>query len=60
MIPADEAALDPDRAADDADDRGPVGIFPSWRALYATVVIYAVGLIALFYVLSEALSFSAG
>lgn len=42
------------------DDEGPVGIFPSWRALYITVVIYAFGLILLFYVLSEALSFGAG
>lgn len=41
-------------------DQGPIGIFPTWRALYITVVLYAFGLITLFYVLSQALSFGSG
>ena len=42
------------------DDRGPVGIFPSWGALYATVVVYALLLITVLYVLSVTLDFSGG
>jgi len=54
------ARSDQSTAPDNADEQGPVGIFPSWRALYTTVVVYALGLIVLFYVLSEALSFGGG
>ena len=47
----------PDPAPAEEDDAGPVGIFPSWKALYTTVVVYALGLIVLFWILSEALAF---
>ncbi len=40
------------------DDEGPIGIFNTWRALYATVVVYALLLIVIFYVLSVTLDFS--
>ncbi len=39
------------------EDHGPIGIFPSWRALYTTVVVYALVLIVVFYLLSQVLSF---
>jgi hypothetical protein len=37
----------------DAEERGPVGIFPSWGALYATVVAWAVSLITLLYLFTR-------
>jgi len=40
------------------EDEGPVGIFPSWNALYATVVVYAFLWILLLYVLSVKLDYS--
>jgi hypothetical protein len=40
------------------DEPGPIGIFPSWKALYTTVVVYAVLLITVLYVLSVTLDFS--
>ena len=40
------------------EDHGPVGIFPSWKALYTTVVVYAGLLIVIFYVLSVTLDYS--
>lgn len=57
--------VDPDAADDLArkareheEDTGPIGIFPSWKALYATVVGYALVLMIVFYVLSVTLDFS--
>ena len=40
------------------EEEGPVGIFPSWNALYTTVVVYAFLLILLFYGLSVTLDYS--
>ncbi len=52
----------PDRGhvqpTDPNDDGGPIGIFPTWRALYTTVVVYALVLIVIFYILSVSLDFS--
>jgi hypothetical protein len=49
----------PGTSADPGDeDSGPIGIFPSWKALYATVCVYAVLLITVLYVLSVTLDFS--
>ena len=31
------------------DDEGRIGIFPSWNALYATVVVYTLAMIVLLY-----------
>ena len=45
-------------AADLQEDGGPIGIFPSWPALYTTVVIYATTLIVIFAILSAVLDFS--
>jgi hypothetical protein len=36
-----------------------IGIFPSWRWLYGTVVVYTVVLIVLLYVFTVALDYSA-
>jgi hypothetical protein len=33
------------REPDEDDEEGPVGIFPSWRWLYATVLLYTVALV---------------
>ena len=41
-------------------EREPVGIFPSWRWVYATVVVYGVALILLLTVLSRILDFGVG
>lgn len=36
------------------DDDGPVGIFPSWRWLYATVLVYAMLLLIALHVFTVA------
>ena len=41
-------------------DEGPVGIFPTWRAVYVTVIVYALGTVVLLYLVSLAMDFSAG
>lgn len=43
-----------------ADEEGPIGIFPNWRWVYWTVVVYGVLVIALLTVLSTILDFGAG
>lgn len=40
---------DPNLTHDD-EDRGPIGIFPSWRAVYWSVVIYTVLLVAVLWI----------
>jgi len=40
------------------EEEGPVGIFRSWNALYASVIVYAFLLILVFYVLSIKLDYS--
>lgn len=42
-----------ERPHDDAQDEGePIGIFPTWRRLYATVIVYWVLLVAVLYTLT--------
>lgn len=48
-IPEPETGGTSGPSAAPPDDSGPVGPFPSWGALYATVVVYAVGVIVLLY-----------
>ena len=43
---------------DAVEDDGPIGVFPSWPALYTTVVVYATALIVLFAILSAVLDYS--
>lgn len=38
--------MDETKAHDD-EDRGPIGIFPSWSALYWSVIIYTVAMVAI-------------
>jgi hypothetical protein len=40
---------------DDREER--IGIFPGWRWLYVTVIVYAAALILLLYFLTSALNF---
>ena len=44
--------------AEDTDSGERIGIFPSWKALYITVVVYAFGLIAILAYLTVRLDFS--
>jgi len=41
------------------DDDGRIGIFPSWSALYAAVVVYTVVIIVLLYAFTVLLDHSA-
>jgi len=47
-----------DPALSDDGDSGRIGPFSSWRALYATVIAYTAGMIALLYVLTRILDHS--
>jgi hypothetical protein len=49
--------LDPNRSPEpiDDEDEGPVWIFPSWRWLYATVLVYTVVLVAVLHAFTVAL-----
>jgi hypothetical protein len=42
----------------DDEDSGPIGIFPSWRAVYWSVTIYTLGLIALLWYFTVAFNHS--
>jgi len=44
-----------DEAQNPDDDDCRIGIFPSWRSLYVTVVVYTLALIVLLYVFTVAL-----
>lgn len=62
--PGGGAGKGPDgRAGGPADDRpdeeGPIGIFPSWRWLYGTVLAWFVVVVLALYVLTVALDFGA-
>lgn len=53
-------ARDPEPSSPDEDDEdGRIGIFPSWRALYITVIVYTAGLIAILRVFTVLLDTSA-
>jgi hypothetical protein len=47
---------DPRVSAED-DEGGPIGIFPSWGWLYATVLVYATALIVLLHIFTVTLDF---
>jgi len=36
----------PNKVDDDDDDDGPIGIFPSWNAVYVSVVVFTILMIA--------------
>jgi len=43
----------------DPDDEGRIGIFPSWKAVYISVVVVTIALILILYWFTVALDFSA-
>ena len=43
---------------DEDGDEGPIGIFPSWKAVYWSVVIYTLALTAILAVFTEVFDFS--
>ena len=45
---------------DDDGETGPIGIFPSWKAVYWSVVIYTLILTAILAVFTEVFDFSVG
>ena len=53
----DDDTLRPDPGDEDS---GPIGIFPSWGALYWSVVIYTVALVVILAVFTSVFDFSAG
>ncbi|UCC24459.1 MAG: hypothetical protein JSU98_12060 [Gemmatimonadales bacterium] len=40
------------------DERGPIGIFPNWAAVYWSVVIYTAVLIAVLWIFTVVLNYS--
>ena len=50
--------MDEQKRQDD-EDAGPIGIFPSWKAVYWSVVIYTLALIAILWVFTVAFNHSA-
>lgn len=40
------------------EDQGPIGIFPSWKSLYWTVIVYTLAMIAILEAFSVYLDFS--
>jgi len=42
------------------DDEGRIGIFPNWKSVYWTVLVYGVVVIVVLTLLSSLLSFGAG
>jgi hypothetical protein len=44
-------------SAESEDEGGPIGIFPSWGWLYATVLVYSTLLIILLHILTVTLDF---
>ena len=42
------------------EDSGPIGIFPSWRWVYWSVVIYTLAVIAILWVFTVAFNHSVG
>jgi hypothetical protein len=42
------------------EDEGPIGIFPSWGWLYATVLVWFVVVVVVLYVLTVTLDYGAG
>ena len=49
----------PEEHSPDEDETGPIGIFPSWNALYGTVIVYTLLLIVILAVFTAVLDFGA-
>ena len=49
---SDETAQDPIRSVKSAeeDDGGPIGIFPNWRWVYTSVIVYTFLMIVVLYI----------
>ncbi|MDX1392938.1 MAG: hypothetical protein R3195_01050 [Gemmatimonadota bacterium] len=47
-------------AADEDEGGGRIGIFPTWRAVYITVLIYTAALTVALYAMSRLLDHSSG
>ncbi len=47
-----------ERVEQPEDDDGPIGIFPSWNALYAIVTVYTLAMIVLLYAFTVLLDYS--
>jgi hypothetical protein len=41
-------------------DEGPIGIFPTWRWVYGTVIVFSLVTVVVLYYFSAAMDFSAG
>lgn len=57
--PPDETDGAPSVEIED-DDEGPIGIFPTWRVVYITVLVYTAGLTLALYAMSRLLDHSGG
>ncbi len=53
--PATGGTRQPPSRDDDGEER--IGLFPSWKSLYATVVVYGVVVILILYILTIVLGF---
>lgn len=53
--PATGSTQQPPSGEDDREER--IGIFPSWKSLYVTVIVYGVVVILLLYILTIVLGF---
>ena len=42
------------------DEEGRIGIFPNWRTLYVTVIVFGVAVIIILTILTQLLSFGTG
>lgn len=42
------------------DEEGRIGVFPDWRSLYVTVVVFGVVVIVILTILTRVLSFGSG
>ena len=49
-------AQQPPSRDDEGEER--IGLFPSWKSLYTTVVVYGVAVILILYILTIVLGFS--
>jgi len=54
--PATEGAQPPPSRDDEGEER--IGLFPSWKSLYTTVVVYGIAVILILYILTIVLGFS--
>ena len=55
MGPATEGPAPLPSGGDEEEER--IGLFPSWKSLYATVVVYGIAVILILYILTIVLGF---